>query len=167
MPVRVNSTPPDHSQDATSTEAVALFHDAPTLQGAVDVLLTHGFDHCMLSVLANERIIAAKLGHSYVSTAELEDDPDVPRADHVPNETIGNAEGGIIAAAAYFPAVIGSLVAAASGGTLLVSWEPRHLPGEPARASEHCLPAGWVACTPTHLDEHFAWGPHPVGEDPR
>jgi hypothetical protein len=103
---------------ATSTEAIALFHDAASLQNAVDALLTHGFDHSALSVLANAKTVGAKLGHSYSSTADLEDDPDAPRVDYVPNETIGNAEGGIIAATAYFPAVIGGLVAAASGGTL-------------------------------------------------
>ena len=116
---RIISLADHEGGDATSTEAVGLFHDAVSLQSAVDALLTHGFDHSALSVLANARTITEKLGHGYSSTAELEDDPDVPRIDYVPNETIGDAEGGIIAAAVYFPAVIGSLVAAASGGTLL------------------------------------------------
>ncbi len=109
----------EEAYNKTQTEAVAVFHDGAALQAAVDELLTRGFDHAELSVLASEEAVRSKLGHDYTSTAELEDDPDAPRADYVPNEDIGNAQGGIIAASAYFPAVIGSLAVAASGGTLL------------------------------------------------
>jgi hypothetical protein len=158
MHERSISIPADDSRDATSTEAIALFHDAPSLQNAVDALLMHGFDHCSLSVLANERTIAAKLGHSYASTAELEDDPDVPRVDYVPTETIGNAEGGIIAAAAYFPAVIGGLVTAASGGTLLGVAAAAALAGGTG-AGVGALLASKVGRGHTrHLDEHIQHG---------
>jgi hypothetical protein len=103
----------------TWTEAVAVFHDARSFQAAIDELLSAGFDHAELSVLASERVIRETLGHGYASTQELEDDPDVPKVDYVPQESVGDAQGGVIAAASYFPAVIGSLVVAASGGTLL------------------------------------------------
>ncbi len=103
----------------TFTEAVAIFHDAQSLQATIDELLTNGFDHAELSVLASEQAIRDKLGHDYKSTADLEDDPDAPRGDYVPDEIIGSAQGGIIAAAGYFPAVIGLLAVVASGGTLL------------------------------------------------
>lgn len=109
----------EEEYNATFTEAVAVFHDAQSLQATIDELLSEGFDHAELSVLASEQAIKDKLGHDYRSTAEFEDDPDVPRVEYVPNESVGDAQGSIIAAAAYFPAVIGSLVVAASGGTLL------------------------------------------------
>jgi hypothetical protein len=71
----------------TDTEAVALFHDVKSLQAAIDELLTSGFDQGCLSVLGNEKAIEDKLGHSYGSTRDLEDNPNVPRATWVPDES--------------------------------------------------------------------------------
>ncbi len=109
----------DNGYNATSTEAVAVFHDVNAMQAAIDDLLMRGFDHAELSVLASDSAIKAKLGRSYKSTTEFEDDPDVPRIGYVPDESRGDAQGAIIGVAAYFPAVIGSLLVAGSGGTLL------------------------------------------------
>jgi len=109
----------EKENNTTFTEAVAIFHDAQSLHATVDELLTSGFDHAELSVLACEQTVREKLGHNYKSTADFEDDPDAPRVDYVPDESIGSAQGGIIAAAGYFPAVIGLLAVVASGGTLL------------------------------------------------
>ena len=102
----------------TDTEAVALFHDVKSLQAAIDELLTSGFDQGCLSVLGNEKAIEDKLGHSYGSTRDLEDNPNVPRATWVPDESIV-AEAACIGTPAYLSAIIGSLVVFASGGTLL------------------------------------------------
>lgn len=109
----------DIGYNATNTEAVAVFHDVTAMQTAIDELLMRGFDHAELSVLASDRAIKDKLGRSYKSTTEFEDDPDVPRIGYVPGESLGDAQGAIIGVAAYFPAVIGSLLVAGSGGTLL------------------------------------------------
>ncbi|MGA7372675.1 MAG: hypothetical protein WBW37_08670 [Methyloceanibacter sp.] len=70
-------------------------------------------------MLAHEDTIASKLGPTHKSTAEFEDDPEVPRIGYIPNETIGNAEGAVIGAGVYVPAMFGGLAVAASGGTLL------------------------------------------------
>jgi hypothetical protein len=102
----------------TDTEAVALFHDVKSLQAAIDELLTSGFDQGCLSVLGNEKAIEDKLGHSYGSTKDLEDNPKVPRATWVPHESIV-AEAACIGTPAYLSAIIGSLMVFASGGTLL------------------------------------------------
>jgi hypothetical protein len=101
----------------TDTEAVALFHDVKSLQAAIDELLTSGFDQGCLSVLGNEKAIEDKLGHSR-STKDLEDNPNVPRATWVPDESIV-AEAACIGTPAYLSAIIGSLMVFASGGTLL------------------------------------------------
>jgi hypothetical protein len=112
----------DSSYSTTSTEAVAVFHDVTAFQAAVDDLLNHEhFDHADLSVLASERAVLGKLGRSYTSTRELEDDPDVPRAGYIPDETVGNAKGALIAASAYFPAVLGSLAVISAGATVPVA----------------------------------------------
>jgi len=63
--------------------------------------------------------VTSKLGSTYRSTADFEDDPEAPRIGYIPDETIGNAEGAVIGAGVYVPAMLGSLAVAASGGTLL------------------------------------------------
>jgi hypothetical protein len=103
----------------TNTEAVGLFHDVKSLQAAIDELLASGFDQDCLSVLGNEKSIEDKLGHSYGSTKDLEDNPNVPRGTWVPNESIGVAEAACIGTPVYLSAIIGSLMVFASGGTLL------------------------------------------------
>jgi hypothetical protein len=104
---------------ATRTEAVAVFHDVHSFQGAIDDLLMAGFDHGDINVLAHEETVKSKLGREYESTAEFEDNPEAPRIGFVPEETIGDAEGAVIGAGVYVPAIAGSLAVAASGGTLL------------------------------------------------
>lgn len=110
---------PNAGYNTTQTEAVAVFHDAARFQAAIDELLSAGFDHAELSVLASEAAITAKLGHGYESTTEFEDDPDVPRMAYVPRESVGDAQGAVIGLAAYVPAIVGSVAVIGSGGTLL------------------------------------------------
>ena len=109
----------EKENNTTFTEAVAIFHDAQSRHATVDELLTSGFDHAELSVLACEQTIREKLGHNYKSTADFEDDRDAPRVEYVPDESIGSTQGGIIAAVGYLAAVFGLLAVVASGGTLL------------------------------------------------
>jgi hypothetical protein len=70
-------------------------------------------------VLAHEDTVRSTFGSTYRSTAEFEDDPEAPRIGYIPDETIGNAEGAVFGAGVYVPAMVGSLAAAASGGSLL------------------------------------------------
>ena len=104
---------------ATQTEAVAVFHDVNSFQAAIDDLLLAGFDHGDVNVLAHEHTVKSQLGREYQSTAEFEDNPEAPRIGFVPVETIGDAEGAVIGAGMYLPAIAGSLAVVASGGTLL------------------------------------------------
>lgn len=149
---------PEEDYNKTWTEAVAVFHDAKSLQAAIDELLTKGFDHAELSVLATERAIKDKLGHDYTSTGDLEDNPDVPKVDYVPNESVGNAQGGIIAAAAYFPAVIGSLAVAASGGTLLGAIAVAIIAGGAGATVGAALAKLIGNVHAKHIDEHLRHG---------
>ena len=104
---------------SSKTEAVAVFHDVQSFQAAIDDLLLAGFDSADINVLAHEDTVTSKLGRAYKSTAEFKDDPDAPRIGCVPVETIGDAEGAVIGAGIYAPAIAGSLAVAASGGTIL------------------------------------------------
>ena len=110
---------PEAAYTSAMTEAVAVFHDVTPFQAAIDELLTAGFDHADINVLAHEDTVTSKLGSTYRSTAEFEDNPEAPRIGYIPDETIGNAEGAVIGAGVYVPAMVGSLAVAASGGTLL------------------------------------------------
>lgn len=105
--------------NSNRTEAVAIFHDVRSFQAAIDDLLSTGFDGADINVLAHEDAITAKLGRPYRSTKEFMDDPEAPRIGYVPDETIGDAEGAVIGAGVYVPAIVGSLAVVASGGTLL------------------------------------------------
>ncbi len=105
--------------DSINTEAVAVFHDIQSFQASIDDLLSAGFDHADINALAHEDTVTSKLGRKYKSTAEFEDDPEAPRIGFVPDETIGDAEGAVIGAGVYVPAIVGSLAVVASGGTML------------------------------------------------
>jgi len=142
----------------TWTEAVAVFQDAQSFQAAIDELLTKGFDHAELSVLANERSIRDKLGDNYTSTTDLEDNPDVPKVDYVPDESVGDAQGGVIAVAAYFPAVIGSLAVAASGGTLLGAIAVAAVAGGAGATVGGVLAKLIGSAHARHIDEHLRRG---------
>jgi hypothetical protein len=112
---------PDSQYSSSRTEAVAVFHDVRSFEAAIDDLLSAGFDSVDINVLAHQRAVASKLGRAYKSTMEFEDDPEAPRVGYVPDETIGDAEGAVIGAGIYVPAVIGTIAVAASGGTLLAA----------------------------------------------
>ena len=102
----------------TLTEAVGVFDDADSLQGAIDELQSSGLDRAELSLLASEHAVEDKLGHMYEKVTELEDDPSVPRAAYVSIEAIGDAQGGLIGGLMYVGALAAAGAVVASGGTL-------------------------------------------------
>ena len=99
-------------------EAVAVFGDADTMQQAIEDLLSSGFKHADLSLLASEETVDKKLGHKYKKVTEIEDDATVPRIRYVSQEAISEGEhvftGGLV--------LLGTLgavgVIVASGGAL-------------------------------------------------
>lgn len=99
-------------------EAVGLFETAEALQGAIDDLMSSGFDRAELSLLASERAVDEKLGHKYEKVAELEDEATVPRRCYVSTESVGDAEGGLIGGLLYVGALAAAGAVVASGGTL-------------------------------------------------
>ena len=59
-------------------EAVGVFGDADAMQKAIEDLLSSGFKHADLSLLASEETVDKKLGHKYKKVIEIEDDAAVP-----------------------------------------------------------------------------------------
>jgi hypothetical protein len=99
-------------------EAVGVFHDTEAFQSAIDELLSSGFDRADLSFVGSREAVEQKLGHSYRSVRELEDNADVPTIAYVSTESIGDAEGAIAGALIYVGAVATAGLIIASGGTL-------------------------------------------------
>ncbi len=111
----------DQSKEQETTtirEAVGVFHEWNALQAAVDELESSGFDRAELSLLAGEQAVQDKLGHVYEKVADLEDDPDTPRAAYMARDSLTEAKTGVVGGLAYVGAVaaVGAIVA--SGGTL-------------------------------------------------
>jgi hypothetical protein len=106
----------------------------------------------------NEHAIRAKLGRDYLSTTEFEDDPDVPREEVTPDETVGNAQGALIGIGAYFPAVIGSLAVIGSGGTMLGAIAVAALAGGAGAAVGATLARLVGRTHARHLAEHLGRG---------
>lgn len=99
-------------------EAVGIFRNAKDLQGAIDELLSSGFDRAELSLLASEQAVEEKLGDRYARVRVLADDPAAPRVAYVSTEAIGDAEGGLIGGLVYVGATAATGAIVASGGTL-------------------------------------------------
>jgi len=148
---------PEAVYSSIMTEAVAVFLDVESFQAAIDDLLSVGFDHADINVLAHEDTITSKLGPAHAST-ELGDDPDVPRIGYVPDETIGNAEGALIGAGVYVPAMFGGLAVAASGGTLLGVFAAAALAGGAGGLVGAALARYIGHEHAKHLDQHLQHG---------
>ena len=99
-------------------EAVAAFTKAEDLEAAIDELLSSGFSRAELSLLASTDAVRKRLAHSFFSTRDLEDDPDVPVTAYVARESVGDAEGAAIGGLMYVGAFLGLGPVIASGGTI-------------------------------------------------
>lgn len=98
-------------------EAVGLFKSSDALQGAIDELLSSGFDRADISLLGSEKAIRSTVGHTF-ERAELEDNPATPRGVYVSPDAIGTAEGSLISVLAYMGGVATAGVIAIAGGPL-------------------------------------------------
>ena len=105
-------------QTGAIREAVGYFESDEALQGAIDELMSSGFDRAELSLLASENAVEEKLGHRYRKVAELEDDRKAARCCYVSTESIGDAQGGLIGAPLYVAAGATAGAVLASGGTM-------------------------------------------------
>jgi len=106
--------------DTAVREAVGVFADERSYQEAIDELLSSGFDHADISMLAAENTVQEKLKNSYTQTTDLTDSrgETVQRRPYVAVESVGDAKGVMIGGLVY----VGALAAAGpiilSGGTL-------------------------------------------------
>ncbi len=99
-------------------EAVGVFMDEKSYQAAVDDLLSSGFDHGDISLLAAEPTVQQKLKNSYTQTTDLADDKNAERRGYVATESVGNAKGGLIGGLVYVGALVAAGPVIVTGGTL-------------------------------------------------
>jgi len=99
-----------HTTYINIPEAVGVFDSAETLQAAIYDLRAAGFSRYDISLLGGKDAMVEKLGSAYWQAAELEDNPDAPRAAFVSEEAIGELEGAI--AGGFF--FLGSYIAMAA-----------------------------------------------------
>lgn len=111
---------PDEAQ-VYQREAVAVFHNAKAMQAAVDDLLTSGFNHADLSVLASEKALASRPDLSWRRSEDLADEPQAASASYVSPESFGDAEGALIGALTYVGAVTTAALMIGAGGPIGVA----------------------------------------------
>lgn len=105
-----NEPMPHHTTYINVPEAVGVFDDLATLQAAIYDLRMSGFSRFDISLLGGKEAMEEKLGSAYWRAADLEDNPDAPRAAFVSEEAIGELEGAV--AGGFF--FLGSAIAMAA-----------------------------------------------------
>lgn len=108
------SANPTQSQE--TREVVGLFAEPHALEAAVQDLLTQGFDHADLSVLAKEKVVRERLGHRLDDMVRSADDPDLPRRAWVEPESRMEGRGALASVLGYFGAVTALSLTFATGG---------------------------------------------------
>ncbi|SFO18766.1 hypothetical protein SAMN04487859_11870 [Roseovarius lutimaris] len=101
---------PHHSTYINLPEAVGVFDSFETLQAAIYDLRMSGFSRYDISLLGSKEAMTEKLGSAFWQAAELEDNPDAPRAAFISEEAMGELEGAI--AGGFF--FLGSVIAMAA-----------------------------------------------------
>jgi outer membrane lipoprotein SlyB len=104
-------------------EAVGVFLDEHSYQKAIDELLSSGFDHADISVLAAESTIQHKLANTYTQTTDLADsrESEVERRHYVATESVGGAKGAIIGGLVYVGAMVAAGPVIVAGGTIALA----------------------------------------------
>jgi len=114
--------PPESGAAMAVREAVGIFTDERSYHQAIDDLLSSGFDHGDISMLAAEKTVQEKLKNSFTQTTDLADttEQDVQRRHYVATESVGNAKGAMIGGLVYVGALAAAGPVILSGGTLAV-----------------------------------------------
>ncbi len=99
--------------EALIREAVAVFQDEASLQGAVAALRDAGFGPDKVALLASCETVEKKLGHRFRKVSELEDNLVAPRVAYLPVEEA--TENFLIGALTYVAASFGLILASSSG----------------------------------------------------
>jgi hypothetical protein len=126
-----SSTPP-HAIEAP--EAVGVFDSVEGLQAALYDLLIAGFSRHDISMLGATEAMEKTLGKRFWRSAELEDDPDAPRASFVSEEAIGEFEGAVAGGFFFLGSIIAMLAMLTPASTVAASIAAVAIGGTPGAA---------------------------------
>ncbi|MDX2205981.1 MAG: hypothetical protein NW223_24760 [Hyphomicrobiaceae bacterium] len=100
-------------------EVVGVFPDTGSFGRAIDALQSAGLDRARLSVLAGGEVAEAQLRSAgFRRVDDLLDSEDAPRTSLTEPESIGVAQGALVAGLFYVGAGLGAAAIGASGGAL-------------------------------------------------
>jgi hypothetical protein len=108
-----DTDPQDSATPVAVREAVGIFDDQASLQAAIDQLMLAGFERFELGLLDHDAAPDTAPHH-------LADDTAVPRKPYVAPESVGDAQGGLIAGFALIPAM-GAAAATAGAGAAIAA----------------------------------------------
>lgn len=114
-------TDPGPPQDDEVREVVGLFIDPVQMEHGVQDVLTHGFEHGDLSILAGEKTVREKLGHRLDDTMAIADDPATPRRGYIEPETRMEGRGALASVLGYVGAMTAIGVTFATGGVVALA----------------------------------------------
>lgn len=112
---------PGPEQDTQVREVVALFCDPVQMEHAVQDVLTNGFEHGDLSMLAGEKTVRDTLGHRLDDTRAAADDSETPRRGYIGPATRMEGRGALASMLGYVGAVTAMGVTFATGGVLALA----------------------------------------------
>ena len=123
---------PHHTTYINVPEAVGVFDSFETLQAAIYDLRMSGFSRADISLLGGKEAMKEKLGSAYWHAADLEDNPDAPRAAFVSEEAIGELEGAIGGGFFFLGSMIAMTAMLTPASTLAASIAAIAIGGGPA-----------------------------------
>ena len=106
---------------AATHEVVGLFPTARAMEEGVQDLLTSGFDHGDIAILADRRVVESHLGHRLEDTRAAADDPAVPRRAWIEPESRMEGRSALAAALGYVGAVTAIALTFATGGAAVAA----------------------------------------------
>ena len=111
-----------------NNEIVGIFNSRKDLEKAIDELYKEGIDYSDLSVLAKEDKLKEN-SVSNLTSEQLAQDHNTPKAPYIANENIGVAQGGIIGGLMYVGTLAAASVIIAAGGGIAATLTTAALAG--------------------------------------
>ncbi|GLQ06089.1 hypothetical protein [Sneathiella chinensis] len=105
------------NDDTQIREAVGIFTDVKSLYNCIDELQMNGFDRSDITMLDHPHLKKVAVLRQGINTQAAEDNPSAKRGAFVDPESIGDAEGALVAIPLYVFTLAGTGISAALGAS--------------------------------------------------
>ncbi|WP_142849377.1 hypothetical protein [Telmatospirillum sp. J64-1] len=105
----------------TAREAVGVFNDVGTLERAIEEMMTSGFEHGDISLLARDEVVEEKFGQNYQNIRNHADDSSAPRMAYAGPEERTEGRSALAAVMGYIGALTFGGVTFFTGGAAAVA----------------------------------------------